>query len=58
MLKKINMIIEEQIDIELILEEAGAWGLKYEVEHTAKQYINEGIEVVTAYQYAYNEWIK
>ena len=52
MLKKINMIIEEQIDIELILEEAGAWGLKYEVEHTAKQYINEGIEVVTAYQYA------
>jgi len=52
------MTIEQQIDIELVLEEAGAWGLKYEVEKTAKQYIKEGMELVTAYQYAYSEWIK
>ena len=26
MLKKISMTTEQQIDIELILEEAGAWG--------------------------------
>jgi len=57
-LKKINMTIEQQIDIELILTEASAWGLNFEVEHTAKQYIEEGMEVVTAYQYAYSEWIK
>ncbi len=58
MLKKISMTVEQEIDIELILEEAGAWGLRYEVEHTAKQFIEEGMEVVTAYQYAYYEWIK
>ena len=52
------MTIEQELDIELVLEEAGAWGLRYEVEHTAKQFIEEGMEVVTAYQYAYYEWIK
>jgi hypothetical protein len=57
-LKKISMTIEKQIDVELILTEASAWGLNFEVEHTAKQYIEEGMEVVTAYQYAYSEWIK
>ena len=58
MLKKINMTEEQRIDIELILEEAGAWGLRYEVEQTAKQLIEEGSDLVSAYQYAYYEWIK
>jgi hypothetical protein len=58
MLKKINMTPEQQLDIELILEEAGAWGLRAEVEETAKKFIEEGMELVTAYQYAYYEWIK
>ena len=58
MLKKISMTIEQQIDIELILEEASGWGLRYEVEHTAKQFIEEGRDVVGAYQDAYYEWIK
>jgi hypothetical protein len=53
-----NISFEQQIDIELILTEASAWGLNFEVEHTAKQYVEEGMEVVTAYQYAYSEWIK
>ena len=52
------MTTEQQIDIELILEEAGAWGLRYEVEATAKQFLEEGMGVVTAYQNAYYEWIK
>ena len=52
------MTEEQRIDIELILEEASAWGLRYEVEHTAKQFIDEGMELVTAYQNAYYEWIK
>jgi hypothetical protein len=58
MLKGINMTEEQQIDIELILEEAGAWGLRYEVEQTARQLIEEGSDLVSAYQDAYNEWIK
>ncbi len=49
-----TITIEEQMDIELILEEANAWGLRYEVEQSAKQFIDE----VSAYQDAYNEWIK
>jgi len=52
------MTTEDQITIELILEEARAWGLRYEVEATAKEIIKEGIDEVTAYQHAYNEWIK
>ena len=52
------MTSEQQLDIELILEEAGAWGLRTEVEETAKKFIEEGMELVTAYQYAYYEWIK
>jgi hypothetical protein len=58
MLKKISMTEEQQIDIELILEEASAWGLRYEVEQTAKQLIEEGSDLVSAYQDAYYEWIK
>jgi hypothetical protein len=58
MLKGINMTEEQQIDIELVLEEAGAWGLRYEVEQTAKQLIEEGSDLVSAYQDAYYEWIK
>jgi hypothetical protein len=57
-LKKISMTTEQQIDIELILVEASAWGLNYEVDITAKQLIGEGEDEVTAYQNAYNEWIK
>jgi len=56
--KKINMTTEEQITIELILAEASAYGLAYEVEATAKEIIKEGGDEVTAYQDAYNEWIK
>jgi predicted transcriptional regulator len=52
------MTIEEQMDIELILTEAAAWGLQNEVEQSAKQFINEGHKAVDAYQYAYEDWVK
>ncbi len=56
---KTNITIEEQMDIELILEEAGAWGLRYEVEETAKKYHHEdGHPIVDAYHFAYEDWIK
>lgn len=53
-----NISVEEQMDIELVLEEANAWGLRYEVEQTAKQYIEEGQPIVDAYHFAYEDWIK
>jgi hypothetical protein len=53
-----NITIEEQMDIELILEEASAWGLRDEVEHSAQQFINEGHKAADAYQYAYEDWVK
>jgi hypothetical protein len=60
MLKKINMLfsLEEQLDIELILTEASAYGLGAEVEESAQRYLSEGCTPVEAYQHAYYEWIK
>ena len=60
MLKKINMdfSLEEQMDIELILVEAAAYGLSAEVEEYAQRYLSEGCTPVEAYQHAYYEWIK
>jgi hypothetical protein len=60
MLKKINMVfsLEEQMDIELILAEASAYGLSAEVEEYAQRYLSEGCTPVEAYQHAYYEWIK
>jgi hypothetical protein len=50
--------LEEQLDIELILEEASAYGLRTEVEEYAQKYLSEGCTPVEAYQHAYYEWIK
>jgi len=60
MLKKINMnfSLEEQMDIELILTEASAYGMSAEVEEYAQKYLSEGCTPVEAYEFAYNEWIK
>lgn len=55
---EINFTTEELMDIEMILEEAGAWNLRYEVEQTAKQYIKDGHLPVDAYHFAYEDWIK
>ena len=50
--------LEEQMDIELILTEASAYGMSVEVELYAQKYLSEGCTPVAAYQHAYNEWIK
>ena len=50
--------LEEQMDIELILTEASAYGMSAEVEEYAQRYLNEGCTPVEAYQHAYYEWIK
>ena len=53
-----SFTIEEQMDIELILTEASAYGLSAEVEEYAQRYLSEGCTPVEAYQHAYYEWIK
>ena len=51
---------EDQLMIEMILVEADAWGLRWEVDRDAKQYIEEGTagDEVEAYIWAYEEWVK
>jgi hypothetical protein len=50
------MTNEEQV--EEILIEAAAHGLRIEVMEYAKKYMDEGHRPVDAYQMAYHEWIK
>ena len=50
--------LEEYIEIELILSEANSVGLKWEVENSAKQLLEEGHAPIEAYHLAYNDWIK
>ena len=54
-----NLLNDEE-DIELILEEANAFGLKWEIDSTAKQMIEQNpvLSKLEAYVRAYNEWIK
>lgn len=53
-----NITLEQQMDIEMILEEAAAYGLRFEVEQTAKEYIEEGTPIGDLYHFAYEDWIK
>ena len=50
----------QEIQIEEILTEANAWGLRWEVIHTAKNSIKKdaSLDRVTAYEMAYLEWVK
>jgi hypothetical protein len=50
------MSVEEQI--EEILQEASAYGLRYEVNMWAKQYIEDGYLSLQAYQKAFKDCIK
>ena len=54
-----NQLNDEE-DIELILEEANAYGLRIEVEQWAWQLLKEDPDLsrLEAYVQAYNEWIK
>ena len=52
--------LEDEEDIELLLEEANAYGLRTEVEQWAMQLLKEDPDLsrLEAYVRAYNEWIK
>ncbi len=54
-----NLLNDEE-DIELLLEEANAFGLRLEVEQWAIQLLKEDYDLsrLEAYVRAYNEWIK
>ena len=54
-----NQLNDEE-DIELLLEEANAYGLRLEVEQWAMQELKEDPDLsrLEAYVLAYNEWIK
>ena len=53
-----ELTIGDLQQIELILFEASAYGLRVEVEETAQKYIDEGTPAVEAYEWAYGDWIK
>ena len=52
--------LEDEEDIELLLEEVNRWGLRWEVDITAKKIIEQNpvLPKLEAYVQAYNEWIK
>ena len=54
-----NQLNNEE-DIELLLEEANAFGLRWEIDSTAKQMMEQNpiLPKLEAYVQAYNEWIK
>ena len=54
-----NLLNDEE-DIELLLEEANAYGLRIEVEQWAMQLLKEDMDLsrLEAYVQAYNEWVK
>ena len=54
-----NLLNDEE-DIELLLEEANAFGLRIEVEQCAIQLLKEDPDLsrLEAYVQSYNEWIK
>ena len=53
-------LLNDEEDIELLLEEASAYGLRIEVEQWAIQLLKEDHDLsrLEAYVLAYNEWIK
>ena len=52
--------LEDEEQIELLLEEANAYGLRIEIEQWALQLLKEDYDLsrLEAYVQAYNEWIK
>ena len=58
--RKAESEIEDDDQIELLLLEANAYGLRIEVEQWAIQLLKEDSDLsrIEAYVRAYNEWIK
>ena len=58
--EEVESQLEDEEEIELLLEEANAYGLRLEVEQWAIQELKEDPDLsrLEAYVMAYNEWIK
>ena len=58
--EEVESQLEDEEEIELILEEANAFGLRWEVDSFAKKFMDEDpmLPKLEAYVMAYNEWIK
>ena len=58
--EEVESQLEDEEEIELLLEEANAYGLRGEVEQWAIQELKEDPDLsrLEAYVLAYNEWIK
>ena len=58
--EEVESQLNDEEEIELILEEANAFGLRWEVDSFAKKFMNEDpmLSKLEAYVQAYNEWIK
>ena len=58
--EEVESRLEDEEEIELILEEANAYGLRLEVEQWAIQLLKEDSDLprIDAYVRAYNEWIR
>lgn len=52
------MTLDEYIQIEEILAEAKAYGLRNEVEISAQKLISEGYSRLDSYVLSFNEWVK
>ena len=52
--------LEDEEEIQLLIEEANAFGLRWEVDSFAKKFMDEDpmLPKLEAYVMAYNEWIK
>jgi hypothetical protein len=50
----------EEQQIEEILMEVSAWGMRQEIINSAQQYMqkNPNIKPLAAFEWAYNEWLK
>jgi len=52
------MSAEDILIVEEILKDAESYGLRWEVEYTAKKYIKDGHDTIESYVFAYEDWIK
>lgn len=52
---KYNLTIGDLQEIELVLLEASAFGVRTEVEERAQNYIEGGIHPIDAYQFAFKD---
>lgn len=50
--------MEELIQVEEILTEANAYGLRQEVILTALNFIEDGYSMLEAYQLSFMDWVK